>query len=743
MQILRWLKQFRTHWWGLPFFLPLLLLPLSSQFSARLLLPEGYVYLIYLPLAMMAAMLMVFDWAALPGIILALLCRYFWIYTPGQAFITCLVFIASLLVCWLGYRTHSGKRWRAGFGELSMTPVRLFWLAFFLPTLVVVLYQMMVTMGFVPVNTSIFARDPFTIRALINYQAVLISCITMLQFYYFLIRIIKNPRFARTLWRHLNAQIAEDVPRLELVCWGILLAIMLGALTYVRPSRENLLASDYTLTLLLPLMLWAAMRFGYLLTSISWPMILILLYQFRQSHLEMPSQAQHLAVISSNLLVFTLTIFMMAAIGTRQRRVVNKARFAALIDPVIGLPNLRSLNMTLAANNNSTLCFLRIPELDLLSRTYGLQLRIQYKRNLAAHLKPLLNPGEGVYQLPGFDLVLRLDNASHLTRIEDIALRLNHYQLTWDGLPLQPAVGISFCSVRPPIGHLHELLGEMSAMAEVSLSSGLPENVQQGSLPVQRKIKDRIAMLHEVRDALDSNRFILMAQRIEGLRGDDYHEILLRMIDSHGEHLKPDSFLPVVHEFGLSWHLDRWVLEQTLQFLDVNRLALPGGRFSINLFASTLCRPRLAKEVEELLNHYNVEPWQLIIEVEESHMLSDFAWGNRSINQLRHLGCQVAIDDFGTGYASYVRLKEVKADMLKIDGSFIRNMLASSLDYQIIESICSVARLKRMKVVAEFVETEEVAAALKKMHVDYLQGYAISVPQPLISLAGPAESEPG
>ncbi|MCK8356851.1 EAL domain-containing protein, partial [Erwinia amylovora] len=104
--------------------------------------------------------------------------------------------------------------------------------------------------------------------------------------------------------------------------------------------------------------------------------------------------------------------------------------------------------------------------------------------------------------------------------------------------------------------------------------------------------------------------------------------------------------------------------------------------------------------------------------------LSDNSWGNRSLAQLRKLGCRVAIDDFGTGYASYSRLKRVQVDMLKIDGSFVCNMLNNSLDFQIIVSICAVARLKRMQFVAEFVETVEVAGELRRLGVDYLQGEA-------------------
>ncbi|WP_413649341.1 EAL domain-containing protein [Pantoea sp. B65] len=733
-------RRFSTRWWGLPLLLPLILMPVSGHFSARLQLAEGYVYLIYLPLAMMVAMLMVFDWAALPGICVALLFRYFPLISPPQALTLSVLFLIAICISWAGYRLHARNRWGVGFGELSMAPIRLFWLAFFLPTLMLILLQMVVTLGVLPEASTLFSRDPFTIRTLINFQALLLSCVSLLQVYYWLIRIVKNPRFAAILWQRLQRQMAEDVTFRELFCWGVLMTVMLGILTHFRLDRENLLTSDYTLTLLLPLMLWAAMRFGHLLTSLSWSLILIALYQFREQFIDLQTQLQHLAIISSNLLVFTVTIFLMAAIGTHQRRVIIKAKRAALTDPVIGLPNLRALSADLAARAHSTICFLRIPELDLLSRTYGLQLRIQYKRCLAGHLRPFMQPGEEVYQLPGFDLALRLDSAAPLVRVEEISARLKNYRLTWDGLPLQPSVGLSFCSVRPPISHLHELLGELSAMAEVSLNSGLPENLQQGGIPVQRKVKDKLAMLHEVQFALDNDKFVLLAQRIQGLRGDDYHEILLRMVDTHGEQLKPQVFLPVVHEFGMSWEIDRWVLEQTLSFMDQQRAALPAARFAVNLFASTICRPHLAKEIGAMLQRCNIEPWQLIIEVEESHMLSDLTWGNRSINQLRELGCPVAIDDFGTGYASYTRLREIQADILKIDGSFVRNILSSSLDYHIIESICCVARLRRMKVVAEFVESEDIAAALRKMGVDYLQGYAVSLPQLLVSLA-PAAGE--
>lgn len=284
--------------------------------------------------------------------------------------------------------------------------------------------------------------------------------------------------------------------------------------------------------------------------------------------------------------------------------------------------------------------------------------------------------------------------------------------------------------------YLYELLGEMSAMAEISLQSGHAENMQQKSnVPAQQQITGKLAMLHDIQWALRQGGVRLMAQKIRGVRGDDYYEILLRMVNAQGDPLKPQSFLPVVHEFGLTWEVDSLMLDQSLAFMQRHSEQLPGIRLAVNLFAATLCRPQFVEEIASRLKVNGIEPWQLIIEVEESPMLTDHSWGNRSIAQLRNLGCRVAIDDFGTGYASYSRLKLVQVDMLKIDGSFVRNMLSNSLDYQIIESICVVARLKRMQIVAECVDSEENAEALRKMGVDYLQGAVTGAPVTLTELA--------
>lgn len=102
-----------------------------------------------------------------------------------------------------------------------------------------------------------------------------------------------------------------------------------------------------------------------------------------------------------------------------------------------------------------------------------------------------------------------------------------------------------------------------------------------------------------------------------------------------------------------------------------------------------------------------------------------------NIEQLHKFGFRIAIDDFGTGYANYERLKRLQADIIKIDGVFVKDIVTNTLDAMIVRSITDLAKAKSLSVVAEFVETQQQQALLHKLGVQYLQGYLIGRPQPL------------
>lgn len=736
MNILLFLKNNKDRWWALPLILPSLLLPLLSVVNTFAQLGDGLAALYYLPLFFLLAMMLFFGLVAVPGIILALFFRYYpsvGLFETGAGI---LHFIVPLVLSWGGYRVFTPRRNMTAYGDVRLMAQRIFWQVFCPATLFLSLFQFAVYLGVYESRQSMAGLNPLNIRTLINYQALLVSGLTGVPLSYLLIRLIRNPRYIRALISQVRAQIDKKVSVMEFLIWAVMLGGLLSLLLAPMNENSSIFSTNYTLSLLMPVMLWGAMRFGYKLMSIIWtPVLLVSIhYYYRYIPLHQGYDVQ-LAITSSSYLVFSFVVTYMSMLATRQRAINIRARRLALLDPVVHMPNLRALSRDLAKNPWSALCLLRIPELEVLGRNYGVLLRIQYKQKLAEWINGTLQPNERVYHLTGYDLAVRLNTESHQQRIDTLDEHIKQFRFIWDGMPLQPQVGVSYCFVRSPVNHLYLVLGELGVIADLSLSTNHPENLQQrGAVNLQRDLKGKVAMMNRLQRALEQDEFTLMIQPVRGLRGDHYHEVLLRMPDERGELISPDMFLPVAQEFGLSSRVDLWVLERTLRFLTEHRDRLPGQRFAINLAPSTVCRAQLPLEVSRLLTKYSVEAWQLVFEITESSSFGNSPLAAQTLRQLQQMGVRIAIDDFGTGYASYARLKSVDADILKIDGSFIRNIVSNSLDYQIVASICHLARMKKMLVVAEYVETEEIRSAVHALGIDYVQGYLIGKPVPLESL---------
>ncbi|MBE4812544.1 MULTISPECIES: EAL domain-containing protein [unclassified Enterobacter cloacae complex] len=736
MNIFALLKNNKNRWWALPLILPVGLLPVLSVANTFTLLGDGIAALYYLPLSFLLSLMMFFGLEALPGIVLSLFIRYYPSVGMFETVAGVLHFIVPIVLSWGGYRVFTPRRNMTAYGDVRLMAQRIFWQAFCPATLFLLLFQFAVYLGVYESRQSLAGLNPLNIRTLINYQALLVSGLTGVPLSYLLIRLIRHPRYLKSLISQIRTQIDKKVTRAEFLIWAIALAGLLSLLLLPMNENSSIFTTNYTLSLLMPVMLWGAMRFGYKLISLIWiPILLVSIHYFYRYIPVNQGYDIQLAITSSSYLVFSFVVIYMSMLATRQRAVNKRSRRLALLDPVLHMPNLRALSRDLAKNPWSALCLLRVPELEILGRNYGVLLRIQYKQQLAQWINGTLQPNEQVYHLTGCDMAVRLNAESHQQRIETLDEHIKQFRFVWDGMPLQPQVGVSYCYVRSPVNHLYLVLGELGVVADLSLSSNHPENLQQrGAVHLQRSLKDKVAVMSRLQRALDNNAFTLLVQPVRGLRGDSYHEVLLRMTDANGLLISPEQFLPIAQEFGLSSRVDLWVLEHTLRFLAAHRERLPGQRFAINLAPSTVCRVQFPLEVSRLLAKYAIEPWQLIFEVTECSTFCNAEQGLHILRQLQKMGVRIAIDDFGTGYASYARLKSVDADILKIDGDFIRNIVNNSLDYQIVASICHLARMKKMLVVAEYVETEEIRSAVHALGIDYVQGYLIGRPAPLESL---------
>lgn len=197
----------------------------------------------------------------------------------------------------------------------------------------------------------------------------------------------------------------------------------------------------------------------------------------------------------------------------------------------------------------------------------------------------------------------------------------------------------------------------------------------------------------------------------------------------------------MAEQTGLAHELDAWVLRSALEWMDrrADGLDLFSG-LSVNLSGNSLTAEGHSDALISLLARYPHLAHKLILEVTETAAIDNLDVAVRALRQLRQLGCRIALDDFGSGYSSYSYIRRLPLDYLKIDGTYIRNLLTDPTDQALTASMVDVAHALGLKVIAEYVDSEAVYAWLKNIGVDYVQGYWVHAPERLddLILAGPA-----
>ena len=729
-------NKYKDKWWALPLVLPFILYPITEYMSSYGQIDGHEISFYYLNMALTTALTMIYGFKSLPGIILCLLYRVYPERGLEPALMSLIHYFTSVALSCAGYYYFTGKRGLASFGYHQLAKPRIFWLVFVNATLFLHYYHAELYLGLFGINGAQMYVNPFTTQTLISYQGMLVGNMTGLPMCYLVIRSIRNPLYLIKYFKKIRNQVAEDLRAPELISLFGAITILTVLMVSPRHHTLTLMNSIYTLTLLLPMMIWGTLRLGHAAISLIWWTILIVLCNYYQSFIPPGADFKlHLAVASSCFAAFSITIILMAINISRQRALNIKSKRLMSIDPVLHLPNLLALDADLNKHTVSVLCQLYVPDLELLGRRYGLLMQVQYKQQLAQFLKPVLESDELICISSGHDLIVRMSPLNAEKRISELHNKAKKFRYTRDGVKLYPQIGCSYCIINYPVGHLYLLIGELRALAEISLTTNLPVDMRkQSSRQVQNQVKTKVDMMNQLQRALELDRFVLMVQPIENKNGHRYHEVLLRMLGSNDELIFPDTFLPLANEFGMSSSIDLWVLNNTMKYMDETRHSRPDQCFAINLTPASICRTDMAHLIENMLIKHGIAPEQIVLEVTETDELTNNLQADKTLDALQRLGCKIAIDDFGTGYASYARLKNMQANILKIDGSFIHNIISSEMDYKIVESICELARMKNMTLVAEFVETEAIQNALFRMGIDYVQGYFIGKPAPIETL---------
>ncbi len=237
-----------------------------------------------------------------------------------------------------------------------------------------------------------------------------------------------------------------------------------------------------------------------------------------------------------------------------------------------------------------------------------------------------------------------------------------------------------------------------------------------------------------IQKALKEERFVLYSQKILPLMNSfedgDHYELLLRMQDEDGTLIPPMAFIPAAERYGLMHQLDRWVITSAFaQYEGRHPAGGPIGTCSINLSGASICDEKFYEFVTEQFDLYKVPPGGICFEITETSAIANLTQAVVLMDKLKDLGCRFSLDDFGSGMSSFSYLKRLPVDYLKIDGEFVKDMMDDPIDQAMVEAINSIGHVMNIKTIAEFVENDAILDALRRIGVDYAQGYGIEKPR--------------
>jgi len=209
--------------------------------------------------------------------------------------------------------------------------------------------------------------------------------------------------------------------------------------------------------------------------------------------------------------------------------------------------------------------------------------------------------------------------------------------------------------------------------------------------------------------------------------------------------VQPAEFIPAAERFNLMPSLDRWVVRQACQHLahkrsdDVSRAPYT---ITINVSTTTINDEQFLDYVIAEMADGDLSPGALCFELTETTAMTSLAAATHFINELRKRGCKFSLDDFGSGLSSFLFLKSLPVDYIKIDGSFVHNVAQDAIDRSMVEAITQIARTMGIETIAERVDSADVLNQLAELGVQYAQGHFIASPQPVDALAALVASAP-
>ncbi len=435
---------------------------------------------------------------------------------------------------------------------------------------------------------------------------------------------------------------------------------------------------------------------------------------------------------------------------TETRSMLREMRFLASHDPLTHLYNRHAFDQRLrqafsdARDYDLThvLFYMDLDQFKLVNDTCGHVAGDTMLRHLSHQLRQTIGVDGVLARLGGDEFGLLLERCTlepALQMAERIFETMRQFRFPWEGRSFSCGVSIGIVEINASTENTH------SALSAADTACYVAKDMGRNRVHVYRPYDEEIARqqgqmrwVNRIETAIQQDQFSLLQQPILSIGGhaigDEHVEVLLRMRDDQGGEITPGAFIPAAERYNLMGGLDRWVIRNTFSWLADHPHRLQElGLCAINLSGQSLGDSALYEYILEQLRKYELPAEKISFEITETAVVSRLDQATRFISLLKRRGFRFALDDFGTGMSSFSYLKSLPVDFLKIDGSFVKNMVNDPVDRAMVESINRIGHLMGLYTIAEYVESDQILERLIDIGVDYAQGFGIEMPSPLVA----------
>ncbi len=446
---------------------------------------------------------------------------------------------------------------------------------------------------------------------------------------------------------------------------------------------------------------------------------------------------------------------------SRARTLARQLAHQASHDFLTGLVNRHEFERRLsriisrAREEASThaLCYLDLDQFKVVNDTCGHVAGDELLRRLAQALQKKVRRRDTLARLGGDEFGVLLEHCppEQATRVaHELLEAVQEFRFVWEGQPFTLGVSIGVVTISAESESLASVLRDADAACYAAKERGRNRvHRYEPDDAVLALRQGEMQWVTRITQALEEHRFRLYGQPIVPLTGRPSErsrcEVLIRLLQPDGTLVAPGAFIPAAERYNLMGQVDRWVIREVVSLYARHRHQPWKPIASINLSGASLGDPGMLAFVRDQLSRHDLSPDTLCFEITETAAIANLAQAAHFIRELKALGCWFALDDFGSGMSSFAYLQSLPVDALKIAGAFIRHIEHDPVEYAMVEAINRVGHVMRLRTVAEGVESLGTIATLRRIGVDYAQGFAIGEPLPLEALCdlqlGPSSGE--